>query len=157
MAPLNVGGCSRTQTRTFCQHFKTILGHFTAFFRSGLRLPGQAEQHSGVKSNSISGTERRVSSSPSALSALLRDVLPELENAAKCSRIVLKCGQNVRVCAREQPAALSGAIWNQHLARSERVFLQRTPKTANKTLHLLNHGRSQCVIRGQRLTAGDVL
>src|SRR5450631_3994247 len=103
------------------------------------------------------GTERRVSSSPSALSALLRDVLPEPENAAKCSRIVLKCGQNVRVCAREQPATLSGAIWNQHLARSERVFLQRTPKTANKTLHLLNHGRSQCVIRGQRLTAGDVL
>ena len=71
----------------------------------------------------------RVSSSPSALSALLRDVLPELENATKCSRIVLKCGQNVRVCAREQPKTLSGAIWNQHLARSERVFLQRTPKT----------------------------
>src|SRR5450755_2264308 len=115
MAPLNAGGCSRAQTRTFCQHFKTILGHFAAFSRSWLRLPGQAEQHSGVKSNSIPGTERRVSSSPSALSALLRDVLPELENAAKCSRIVLKCGQNVRVCAREQPPALSGAIWNQHL------------------------------------------
>src|SRR5450631_3261837 len=70
MAPLNVGGCSRAKTRTFCPHFKTILGHFAAFSRSGLRLPGQAEQHSGVKSNSIPGTERRVSSSPSALSAL---------------------------------------------------------------------------------------
>src|SRR5450631_3683087 len=135
MAPLNVGGCSRAQTRTFCPHFKTILEHFAAFSSSGSTSRSKADRADGELETLLSVPGMLFDFTPECCSACPGRRSQERENAAKCPRIVLKCGRNVRVCAREQPPALSGAIWNQHLARSERVFLQRTPKTANKTLH----------------------
>src|SRR5450755_1463375 len=135
MAPLNAGGCSRAQTRTFCPHFKTILEHFAAFSSSGSTSRSKADRVDGELETLLSVPGMLFDFTPECCSACPGRRSQERENAAKCPRIVLKCWQNVRVCAREQPPALSGAIWNQHLARSERVFLQRTPKTANKTLH----------------------
>src|SRR5450759_2781439 len=135
MAPLNAGGCSRAQTRTFCPHFKTILGHFAAFSSSGSTSRSKADRADGELETLLSVPGMLFDFTPECCSACPGRRSQERENAAKCPRIVLKCGQNVRVCAREQPPALSGAIWNQHLARSERIFLQITPKTANNTLH----------------------